>query len=184
MGLTFHFTETILHLQEISQETELNPNDVSKPPSAEGEFVPDELVKEAEQILTDARNSVSANGENPLEYEAGASFRVRQNFWSGRNYLFMRDDPVVVHIDDNNGGVGFRSYKGDHFRMHLHPKAGVLVGNGVTDPYHPSRSDYVNAATHQKYGIQSYAGAVRNNQTELYRYTYNDSQAKYWTVKW
>ena len=169
---------------EINQATDLKNEDVSKPNSAEGEFIPDELLKEAEQFLNDARNTVIENGEDPNYYEAGASFRIRQKFWSGKDYLYMRDDPSIAFIDDQNTGVHVKSYKGDHFRMHLHPKAGISIGHGYTDPYHPSRGDYVSAAIHQKYGIQSYAGAKRNNLTELYRYTYNNNQAKYWTATW
>lgn len=168
---------------EISQETSLEASNVDKPDSPEGEFIADRFLKEANQILTDERNSLLQVGEDPMEYEAGASFRIRQEFWSGKDYLFVRD-LTVVPIDEGNVGVAFKSYKGDHFRMHLHPKAGIDVGNGVTNPYNPSRSDYVSAATHQKYGIQSYAGAVRGTQSELYHYTYNNGSAKYWVASW
>ena len=119
-----------------------------------------------------------------MEYEAGASFRIRRSFWTGSEYVEPTGEIQVAHINSENHGIEFESRTGDHFRMHLHPGEMSLGGGNKTNPFHPSGIDFANAPIYKNYGISSYAGAVKNGQINLYRYTYDNGSAKYWVAKW
>ena len=76
-----------------------------------------------------------------MEYEVGASFRIRRSFWTGREFVAPSGEIGVAHMNSDAHGVGFESRTGDNFRMHLHPGE-MTLGDGIrTNPYHPSGAD-------------------------------------------
>ena len=170
--------------EKIDQSSGTDQKGIDPPLEPEGDFVADEHLQEAHRILTEERNKLKANGEDPMEYEIGASFRIRRHFWSGKEYVAATSEMTPVHISQSNFGTEFDSYTGNHFRMHLHPGEMSLGIGRWTDPYHPSAADYANALFWKNYGISSYAGAVKNGQVNLYHYAYDNGTPKYWVAQW
>jgi len=69
-------------------------------------------------------------------------------------------------------------------RNHLGSTMMAYITSNTNSSAHPSGADYANAPTYKNYGISSYAGAVKDGQVNLYRYTYDNGTAKYWVAKW
>ena len=85
----------------------------------------------------------------------------------------------------NATSVSFDSKTGDHFRLHLHSRDGMIVNKGTVNQgtvsaLYPSAQDYINGSRYTKYGIANYASAINGTKTELYCYRYTYGEAKYW----
>ncbi|MCF0217256.1 MAG: hypothetical protein HUK21_12415, partial [Fibrobacteraceae bacterium] len=173
----------------ISGDAQVDPKNVKRPNSSDGNFIPDEFLREAEEMLIKERAVLAENGVDPLEFEAGASFRIKQHYWSGKNYLTIGGNGrIELSYAPIEGGVEFSSNTKDSFRMHLHPEDGILMAssNGIdlSSAYHPSAKDYANSSFFKGYGIDSYAAALRGNQRELYSYYLSGYNGHYRSFSW
>ena len=112
------------------------------------------MLEVRRQEYIDNLNGEYGAGMKPHEIEVGGSFRIRTRFWSGSKYLTMTEFETGTETS-----VGFRSQKGDHFRMHLHTPSRREnidpVGWRTINEHIPSAADVSNAGAFAKYGIKS-----------------------------
>ena len=145
-------------------------------------FVADEHLKKAHEILVNARKEhAKINNLAAEKIEAGASFKIKTRFWSGKEYL----DHGKIGFGTSTE-VEFSSRIHDDFRYHLHPADGTQINAGSsTASRHPSRTDYRNVNGYAKYGISNYAAVDGpKGHTELYYYTYTNKDPQYMVATW
>lgn len=152
------------------------------PKQPDGSFEADGYLKQANKILVDARAEYAeANGLNADEIEAGASFKIKTKFWTGKKYL----DHGKIGFG-NKTSAEFASRQNDDFRYHLHPADGTQIGAiSYASSRHPSPTDYMNVRGYAKYGISNYAAVnTPEGHAEVYHFTYTNKNPQYRISKW
>jgi len=135
------------------------------------------MLEARRQTYIEETNGINGADLNPYDVEVGGSFRVRQTFWTGKDYLAM--------TSFETGGptsVGFSSKNGDLFRMHLHTPSRTIetndpilgYGKEYVNQYKASQGDVSQSNFYMKHGIKSYFSTTDSRIYRVGNGTYHE----------